>query len=405
MKWFVLALSSIFTLSLLFSILVFSNSKNFELDIIEINAIVKQIEENWPNLSKSMSDDIDYTFVQNGKSLNQYITNRDTFVDVFIDGQPVGKVVFFNNNKDILNTVQRRIIIVFYLSLAMFIIACTFFALYQYATIIRPFKRLETFAGLVAQGNLDIPLDMDRKNRFGAFSESFDIMREQLVIARENERLLDVSKKELVASLSHDIKTPISSIKAIAELYQAKYGTSGEMSSIIKKADQIDLLISNMFTATLEELRQLKISPEDMSSTELKDIILLSDYQGRIRPFDIPECIVSVDRLRIKQVIDNILGNSYKYADTDIEVTSCFSNGYKGIDKQALEMCFKDFGPGVPDNEINLLCEKFYRARNAEGKGGSGLGLYLAKYFIDGMGGGIRLENDDGLSVYLYLEL
>jgi len=251
---------------------------------------------------------------------------------------------------------------------------------------------LERFAAKVAVGDLDAPLEMDRENRFGAFTESFDIMREELAQARENERLANISKKELVASLSHDIKTPVASIKIIAELYQAKHGTVKEINTIIDKADQIDLLVSNMFSATLEELTQLKVVPTDVSTKELTKEILAADFKQKVRPFTLPECVLTVDILRFRQVMDNIIGNSYKYADTEIEVAGAFF-----INDFVLTV--RDFGPGVNDDEISLLSEKFYRAGNAVSKSGTGLGLYLAAYFVAEMGGALTVENRGGLCV------
>jgi signal transduction histidine kinase len=277
-------------------------------------------------------------------------------------------------------------------------VTCVLFALHLYKTILRPFKKLEDFASRVAQGNLDIPLDMDKHNRFGAFTESFDLMREQLAAARENERLANISKTELVASLSHDIKTPVASIKALAELHQAKNGNAAEIDSIVVKADQIDRLISNMFSATLEELKQLEVSPEDIPISELAGIIRSSDYENKVMPFIFPECVVTADKLRFRQVVDNLIANSYKYAGTDIAVSAVFEGNFI-----VFTLC--DSGGGVLSEELPLLCEKFYRAKNAEGKNGSGLGLYLSKYFITEMGGTLDLENNNGLCVKIRLKI
>jgi len=296
------------------------------------------------------------------------------------------------------NRRDRVLQIFLFTYICVFTLAIGWLVLHLDLTILRPFQKLKTFASRVAQGDLSFQLEMDRKNRFGAFSESFDLMREQLAAARENERLANISKKELVASLSHDIKTPVSSIKIIAELNQAKYGANSEMSSIIRKADQIDLLISNMFTATLEELKQLKVSPTEITTAELEEHIRASDYQKRVKPFTLPECVVTADSLRFRQVIDNIIGNSYKYADTDIEVSG-------GFDGDFLTLTIRDFGPGVSADELSLLCEKFYRAGNAEGKSGSGLGLYLSQYFLTEMGGSLKIEINNGLHVTMRLKI
>ncbi|MDR1217504.1 MAG: hypothetical protein LBJ99_02835, partial [Oscillospiraceae bacterium] len=90
--------------------------------------------------------------------------------------------------------------------------------------ILRPFQLMRGFARRVAAGELDVPLEMDRSNAFGAFTESFDLMREELRRARENESASERSKRELVASLSHDIQTPVASIEAVAELMEVTAG-------------------------------------------------------------------------------------------------------------------------------------------------------------------------------------
>jgi len=272
------------------------------------------------------------------------------------------------------------------------------FALYLWRTILLPFKKLEFFATSVASGDLSLPLLMDYKNRFGAFSESFDLMREQLAISRENERQANISKKELVASLSHDIKTPAASIKIMAELHQAKHGESKEMKVIISKIDQIDLLITNMFTATLEELTQLKVSPVEISTLEIEKEIIAADYKQKIQPFSLPECVLSIDPLRFKQIVDNIIGNAYKYADTEINVAGYFEDN-------SFLLSIRDFGSGVKEEELSLLCEKFFRASNSAGKEGAGLGLFLTSYFLSKMNASIMFKNDDGLHVVIKFEI
>ena len=368
----------------------------YELDMLEVNRIVRNIEDNWPAAQANYLPHSDFriAFVEPGESLHTHIQNRDALVPISIDGQGAGTLVIYNETSAEIEAVQARLSAIFYGQVILLMVAVGVFALYQQKTILRPFQRLERFASRVASGDLDSPLEMDRQNRFGAFSESFDLMREQLALARENERLANIRKKELVASLSHDIKTPAASIKVIAELHGAKYGETDEMKAIIGKIDQIDLLISNMFSATLEELEQLKVSVAEISTTELEADIRAADFEQKIRPFHLPECVLTVDRLRFRQVMDNIIGNSYKYADTEIEVSGGFEGAF-------FVLSIRDFGAGVSEDELSLLCEKFYRAENAKGKNGTGLGLYLSAYFLSEMGGFLTIENQNGLCVSL----
>jgi signal transduction histidine kinase len=266
------------------------------------------------------------------------------------------------------------------------------FYLYCEYSVLSPFRKLRRFAGDVAMGNLDLPLEMDRRGRFGAFTESFDLMREELKKARENERAADRSKKELVASLGHDIKTPVASIKAAAELMLVKTRDEKEkilLGQIEKKAEQINLLITDMFHATLEELRELVVNTAEVHSTVIPQLIQNADYKGQAGPFIIPDCIILADTVRLQQVFDNIISNSYKYAGTGIEIGAVFTGKFLIID-------ITDFGPGAAEEGLPLLFNKFYRGQNAADKSGYGLGLHISKFLLEQMSGELRCENRPG---------
>ncbi|MBQ4522309.1 MAG: HAMP domain-containing histidine kinase [Lachnospiraceae bacterium] len=269
-----------------------------------------------------------------------------------------------------------------------------------YFSFIRPFKNLQQFSSHVAKGNLDMPLKMQRNNFFGAFTESFDIMREELKRARESEYAANVSKKELVAELSHDIKTPVATIKATCEVIEVKEKNPDileKVAVISNKAEMINHLVGNMFHATLEELQALKVEVTEESSLCIEEMFLDLKYYGEmILENSIPECLLYMDKLRLEQVVDNIVNNSFKYAKTAIYVS--FEEKDNGI-----YVTIRDKGPGVPEEELILVKEKFYRGSNTKGKSGSGLGLYLAENFMSQMQGGIDCYNEDGFVTVLFL--
>ena len=260
---------------------------------------------------------------------------------------------------------------------------------------IRPFKKLSSFAANVSKGNLDTPLNMDKHNYFGAFTESFDRMREELKLSSEREAAANRSKQELVAELSHDIKTPVATIKATCEVMEIKYKEPDirEKVSVIKsKASSVEQLVDNLFRATLDDLEELKVTPKEESSLIIDDMFRDLRFYGTVeRKASTPECLILVDRLRLEQVIDNIAGNSFKYAGTPLEVD--FRS-----DKDSIRVIMSDRGPGVPEDELAMLTTKFYRGSEASGSGkdGSGLGLYLASLFMEKMGGGLELRNREG---------
>lgn len=129
------------------------------------------------------------------------------------------------------------------------------------------------------------------------------------------------------------------------------------------------------------------------------DMITSVDYFHRIKQIDeVPECLVIFDKLRLTQVFDNVISNSYKYADTDIEVS--FVHKYN-----LLEIYFRDFGTGVAEEDLPLLLDKYYRGENSKGKNGTGLGLYTSHLFLSKMGGEIDCYNDHGFIVKISLTL
>ncbi len=388
------------------------------LDGVAVNDIAQSLAEQWPDLVQSALPGrqygLDYVVLNNegqlieatrpglNENLAAAVAHRDTIVDVIRDGNVLGKLIIYNPTGELWKHYRNEWLTFMAGLVALAVSACLAYAIYLDRSVFRPFRRLQSFARHVAAGNLDIPLAMDRSNKFGAFTESFDLMREELAKARENERSANQSKKELVASLSHDIKTPVASIKAISELLIVKSADRDiqrQVEVINAKADQINHLITNLFNATLEELQELKVSVTEEPSSVLYDMIENADYNHRAVVHPLPECLIVADSLRLAQVVDNVIGNSYKYADTRLNISVSIQPPYLMIE-------FRDYGPGVDGEELPLLLHKFYRAGNAAGKNGAGLGLYISQYLMEKMAGEIVCNNtEDGFAVSLKLPL
>ena len=174
-----------------------------------------------------------------------------------------------------------------------------------------------------------------------------------------------------------------------------------KLDNIYKEADQIDSLVSDLFSTTLEDLGEFKISLHDEASSVLSEIIKKNDSKGLVNESPLPKLIINIDSKRMSQVIGNIISNSYKYAETKIDVDYSVSEKY-------LEMSIKDYGPGVPRDELELITNKFYRGKRAENEkvDGSGLGLYIAKSLMLKMNGELICDSDDkGFSVTLMIPI
>lgn len=402
-------------------------------DVTEINQVAKTIEKDWRAGDAKKTDAVEGTSYQIALVTDKNyqallfdgIRNRQTIMDLTgtaADGQEelLGKIIILTDGSEEA-TMKKNLTIMITLTFGMVLLLVYALLGRVHMSILRPFGVLKEFARKIADGDLEFRLPMDRGNYFGAFTESFDLMREELRKARQGEYQANISKKELVAELSHDIKTPVATIKAICELLEIKLATvktedlpgstaattiteSIEKIAVIDaKADIIDALISNLFHATLEELEMLKVNVSEQPSTVIIQMFKEMDNFGKIRfKNDLAECLICCDPLRLGQVIDNVISNSYKYADTNIDI-------WFNLDKtdKNLTIKIKDYGAGVDPDECPLVCEKFFRGSGEmiQNTPGSGLGLYLARQFMAAMGGSIRCYNEDGFTVELGIKV
>lgn len=421
-RWFISVIFMFFLLEGAVAVLFMGGKEEASQDVVAVNRIVKTLEYNWDSPEKAEyvpenhddSGTSDYVVIDLdgavryrtgehlSETISQAISHRDTILDVEQSGTVVGKVIIFNSWEENLAARRRSAALCLLLLLLLQAALLTGYAAGLYGMLVKPFRRLEGFAERIAGGNLDIPLEMDRQNLFGAFTESFDIMRAELKKARLAEAQANAEKKELVASLSHDIKTPVASIKAASEVGLALAESEKIQENyrqIIQKADQINSLVTNLFTATLEELQELAVAPGDMESRELISLLENADYLHRAEIPAIPPCLIWADRLRLQQVFDNIFANSYKYADTAIQVRA-----EKRGSRLVIEI--EDSGGGLPEEEIFFIKEKFRRGTNAKAVEGAGLGLFISSYFMEAMEGELAVENGKkGLKVRVAVSL
>ena len=96
--------------------------------------------------------------------------------------------------------------------------------------------------------------------------------------------------------------------------------------------------------------------------------------------------MISADKNRLTQIIENLINNSRKYAKTKIDIKLTQND-------DCVNLHFTDYGKGIPDKDMPFIFDKFYRGKNSESEQGSGLGLYIVKYLAEKMGGKVLLHN------------
>lgn len=304
---------------------------------------------------------------------------------------------------------QKMVLQIFGICALFIVCVC----IYLYIVMLRPFEELEKYATEIAKGNLEVELSYHRTNLFGAFTWAFDHMRREIIKARACEKEAIENNKTVIATLSHDIKTPIASIRAYAEGLEANMDRSPErrnryLSVIMKKCDEVTKLTNDLFLHSLSDLEKLQITSEEIALKPfLKEVLEGMGQQEKITPEtekiqmigEIPQINIWADRKRLEQVLENLITNARKYAPgTPIRL-------WIEQEENQCQIHVKDGGKGIPPEDMPFVFEKFYRGKNIENQPGAGLGLYIVSYIMEQMDGKVELKNgSDGLEVILFLK-
>lgn len=379
----------------------------YSYDTIQINRIAAAIESNWMDLAKGdystfiypfavldSADTLLYTWNDpESVTLQDVMRHSDVSLPIRQNGTIVGTVIIQTHTlseqhrQETQTQCQMILCGIFLLGLVLMLL----YHHYLNRTIIKPFQQLDEFAKKLSLGDFDAPLQIQGNSSFIPFAQGLEVMRDELHTARQREYEANQSKKALVASLSHDIKTPVTSIQLAVELLQFKVQDEElkeRLDAIMTKTTQIDHLVTDLFHSTMEDMEELQVSPREVYSTEIIALIRDADVSHNVQALELPECMVCIDPIRLEQVFTNILYNSYKYAKTEIDISGSIASEY-------LQIVIQDYGPGVDSEELPCIFNRFYRGSNVGSQTGSGLGLYICKCLIDKMEGELYSNNND----------
>ena len=277
----------------------------------------------------------------------------------------------------------------------IFLIFLTGFGIFVCARISKPMNHLAKAMLNPTEGNQTDPIDVRVDYReIGEIKDNANRM-----ILRLNEA--DKTRQEFVSNVSHELKTPMSSIKVLADSLLMQDSVPEEMyreflTDINTEIDRENLIINDLLTLVSMEGKQ---SPLNLSKTHINK--LLEVVLNRILPlakeqnieviFDnFRDVYAEIDENRILMSLTNIVENSVKYNRPGglvrVSLDSDFNNFYVSIE---------DTGIGIPEEAISHLFERFYRVDKARSRetGGSGLGLSIAYEIVKAHGGDIRVTS------------
>ena len=306
-----------------------------------------------------------------------------------------------------LETMRAQILIVGILCVSG-LVAITYFTSrflikFVFSNIERPLDMLTHGVRQIKNGNLDYRISYTVQDEFQSICEDFNEMAVRLKSSVDETLKNEQSRKELIAGISHDLRSPLTSIKAYVEGLIDGVAITPEAQQeylqIIKtKTDDISKMVAGLFLFSKMDMGNFPVNPETLDiSREITDFVNATreDYKAKglyVCLGDIEnEMVAYADPVQLRSVFTNILDNSAKYKDKEPAEAfiSCKA------DEDTVLIYFDDNGPGVPADTLPKLFDVFYRGdtSRSDPQQGSGLGLAIASKMIAFMKGNVHAEN------------
>ncbi|MGI6029247.1 MAG: ATP-binding protein [Candidatus Heteroscillospira sp.] len=284
------------------------------------------------------------------------------------------------------------------------------------AGITGPLSELADAARRVESGDLTQPVLIRGANEFSEVCETFNNMQLHLLAEREKNAAYEKARTDLVSGISHDLRTPLTSVKGYIKGLRDGVASTPEkreryLSVAYERACDMEKLIARLLDFSRLETGHIPMDfrPEDLGDFACDFAAMLS---AEYPPADVRVSAdvekgkypVLMDEAQMRRVLFNLTDNALKYSGVlPMELKlRVFSRDGKAV------LRFSDNGVGVRPEQLPKLFDEFWRgdaARSSTGVEGSGLGLYIVKYIAEAHGGSVSAENSGGLAIELSLPL
>ncbi|MBQ7775762.1 MAG: HAMP domain-containing histidine kinase [Lachnospiraceae bacterium] len=263
--------------------------------------------------------------------------------------------------------------------------------------VLKPFHDMSNLSYELAKGNLSVPIKEEKSKLFGRFLWGMDMLREKLEENKEKELEFQKDRKTLILSLSHDIKTPLSSIelysKALSEnLYETQDKRDEALQGITRNVKEIKKYVNEIVTASREDFLNLEVVQgevylsEVLKATESYYRDKLSVIHTEFVAEKFSDCLLKGDKNRLIEVLQNIMENAIKYGNGERISIYC-------EDEEDCKLIHvENTGCSLKEEELPNLFDSFYRGSNSHGVKGNGLGLYICKTLMRKMDGEVYAQ-------------
>lgn len=329
----------------------------------------------------------------------------DLKVPIFANKEHVGYVVVskpISPNEKSLESVFSSTLSRYSLWVTLFGIAAAVLAgFFTSGQLIKPIKDLSRAVQLFTKGNRDVRIPVKSDDELGSLAADFNQMAEAIKTSEE-------LRKSLTADVAHELRTPLSILRGTLDSIQAGVleATPDVILSLQDETIRMSRLIKDLSDLSRAEAGNLDLHREIIRPSELKDkfsyLQTETELKGIDFEIDIPDNLpeISVDVVRIIQVISNLLNNALRHTTTGkIQLTA--EKADNGV-----MFSVTDTGTGIKKEDLPLVFERFYREDKSRSRktGGMGLGLSIAKGIVEAHGGRIWVESKEGQgSIFSFL--
>ncbi|GIX06874.1 MAG: hypothetical protein KatS3mg115_1277 [Candidatus Poribacteria bacterium] len=292
--------------------------------------------------------------------------------------------------------------------------------------ITQALSRLHEDAGRVKKGDLTHPVRVAGDDEIGQIAQGFQEITQQLLQALEQLRLAKEAaeaanrmKSQFLASISHDIRTPMNAILGFSDLLAEEIENPRQRESLelIRSAGrQLLALLNDLLDLSKIEAGRLELRPVDVDLrqmiAEIRAVYLPKCQQKGIAfHVDVGESVpelLSLDEVRLRQVLINLVDNAVKFTEQG-RVAVRVRAIHAGAEPDRCDLCLEveDTGPGIPPEEQERIFEPFQQKQGQDHKrfGGTGLGLAITKRLVELMNGTIALDSVPGKGTIFHLLL
>ncbi|MFE4709589.1 ATP-binding protein [Paenibacillus sp. NPDC056722] len=270
--------------------------------------------------------------------------------------------------------------------------------------IVQPLRRLTRATRRMAKGDFSVSLSTKRGDEIGQLTQSFNVMAKEL-------GTLEESRKRFVSDVSHEIQSPLTSIKGFTQALKYKQldeQTRMRLLDIIEaESDRLSRLSGDLLQLSTLEYEHMQLSPGKFSLDEqLRQVVIALEPQWSTKEMtvnlDVLPVTIEADEDRLSQIWSNLLSNSIKHTNNggtiDIKVS---------LSGEQVLVEIADTGSGIPEEELHHIFKPFYKVdKSRERKvGGSGLGLSIVKRIVDLHKGQIEVASTPGKGTTVSVQL